>query len=47
MKATCKNCNIDGVGKRSPHFKQRQGKCNLCNGLGWTGTYEVDYLIDK
>ena len=47
MRENCIACNIGGVGRRSPHFKQKYGKCNICQGLGWTDSYDVDYLVDK
>ena len=47
MRHDCEICNIGGVARRSPHYKERNGKCILCNGLGWVETYTTDYLVDK
>jgi len=47
MRENCVHCNIGGVGRRSPYFKQKYGKCILCHGLGWVDSYDVDYLVDK
>jgi|TARA_Y100000401_G_scaffold77234_1_gene62914 excinuclease UvrABC ATPase subunit len=47
MRENCEYCNIGGVGRRSPHFKEKYGKCIVCHGLGWVDSYDVDYLVDK
>ena len=47
MRHDCEICNIGGVARRSPHYTERNGKCVLCNGLGWVETYTTDYLADK
>ena len=47
MRHDCEICNIGGVARRSPHYTERNGKCILCDGLGWVETYATDYLVDK